>query len=81
MTKANLKAVETEANPLTEALSTPTAPDPFDAKALALPPNFFTAGGTSNPKPKNVQVRKPHNQEWIGCIPIRASAVTMAPFS
>ena len=54
---------------LVEQVSTdtnaPSAPDPFDAKALALPPDFFAAGGASNPKPKNVQVRKPHNQEWI----------------
>ena len=56
---------ETKANPLTEAIATPTVPDPFDAKALALPPDFFAAGGASNPKPKNIQVRKPHNQEWI----------------
>jgi hypothetical protein len=65
MSKANLKAVADEANPPTEAVSTPTASDPFDAKALALPPDFFAAGGALNPKPKNVQVRKPHNQEWI----------------
>ena len=66
MTKPELKPVtETETNPLTEAISTPTTPDPFDAKALALPPDFFVAGGALNPKPKNVQVRKSHNQEWI----------------
>jgi hypothetical protein len=40
-------------------------PDPFDAKSLALPPDFHAAGGAANPRPKNVQVRKPHNQEWI----------------
>lgn len=75
MTKPDLKlAVET--NPLTEALVTPTVPDPFDAKALALPPDFFAVGGTSNPKPKNVQVRKPHNQ----CTPMSISAATSAPF-
>lgn len=44
---------------------TPLAPDPFDAKALTLPPDFFASGGASTPKPKNIQVRKPHNQEWI----------------
>jgi hypothetical protein len=49
--------------PLPRAFATPTVPDPFDA--LALPPDFFATGGASNPKPKNVQVRKPHNQEWI----------------
>jgi hypothetical protein len=50
---------------IVDALSVPTTPDPFDAKALALPPDFFVAGGAANPKPKNVQVRKPHDQEWI----------------
>jgi hypothetical protein len=54
---------------LVEQVSTdtnaPSAPDPFDAKALVLPPDFFAAGGSATPKPKNIQVRKPHNQEWI----------------
>lgn len=54
---------------LVEQVSTDTnaqsAPDPFDAKALVLPPDFFAAGGSATPKPKNIQVRKPHNQEWI----------------
>jgi len=45
--------------------TTSAIPNPFDAAALVLPPDFYAAGGAANPKPKNVQVRKPHNQEWI----------------
>jgi len=60
--KPKLHAVS---EPIIDALSTPPTPNPFDAENLRLPADFFVTGGAANPKPKNVQVRKPHNQEWI----------------
>ena len=63
-----LHAIGTETDPAAAEPKTPAPdapPDPFDAKSLALPPDFHAAGGAANPRPKNVQVRKPHNQEWI----------------
>jgi hypothetical protein len=60
-------AIEKPAPKLVEIdeVETNLPPNPFDAKNLTLPPDFHVAGGKVNPRPKNVPVRKPHNQEWI----------------
>jgi hypothetical protein len=55
----------TTEKPVVQLVDTSQPPDPFDAKSLTLPPDFYAAGGPANPRPKNVPVRKPHNQEWV----------------
>ena len=40
------------------------APDPFDAKALRLPPAFEHNAGVRKVI-STIPVRKPHSQEWI----------------
>ena len=45
-------------------MSGPSLPDPFDAKALRLPPAFEVNAGIRK-QLTTVPVRKPHPQEWI----------------
>jgi hypothetical protein len=45
-------------------VSGPSLPDPFDAKALRLPPAFEVNAGIRK-QLTTVPVRRPHSQEWI----------------
>ena len=51
-------------DPKLAAEQTPSPPDPFDAKALRLPPAFEHNAGVRKVI-STIPVRKPHSQEWI----------------
>lgn len=67
--KPEFETGQTEGDaPMTEEAKKTTvpaaAPDPFDAKALRLPPEFTKNAGIRKVI-STIPVRKPHSQEWI----------------
>jgi hypothetical protein len=65
--KATEKSPESESKPVS-GVPPLVAPDPFDAKALRLPPAFTQNAGIRKVI-STIPVRKPHGQEWFRVCP------------